>query len=53
MPDGEKEAARAALVAPDGKMTTGLTKLNARLGQSAFAAGESVTIADVYAVVIC
>jgi len=49
----EKEAARAALVKPEGKMYGPLTKLNERLGNFKFAAGDSPTIADLYAVVIC
>merc|ERR1711934_1234145 len=49
----EKEAARAALVAPGGKMYNGLVKLNERLGKFMFAAGEHPTIADAYVVTVC
>lgn len=49
----EKEAARAALVAPDGKMTPHFVKLNERLGKFAFAAGPDPSIADVYTVCVC
>jgi glutathione S-transferase len=48
----EKEAARAALVRPEGKMYSGLMKLNERLGKFPFAAGETPTIADAYLVVV-
>merc|ERR1712157_121576 len=46
----EKEAARAALVKPDGKMYPGLMKLNERLGKFKFAAGSKPSIADAYVV---
>jgi len=46
----EKEAFRAALVKPGGKMYPGLEKLNARLAMFDFAAGPNPTIADVYLV---
>jgi len=49
----EKEAARAALVKPDGKMYAGLKKLNGRLGKFAFAAGDAPSIADAYCVIVC
>lgn len=49
----EKEAARLALVQPDGKMYPGLMKLNERLGKFPFAAGDKPSIADVYAVIVC
>lgn len=49
----EKEAARAALVAPGGKMYNGLVKLNERLRKFMFAAGEHPTIADAYVVTVC
>lgn len=48
----EKEAARAALIKPEGKMFGPLTKLNERLGQFKFAAGDAPTIADLYAVTV-
>lgn len=48
----EKEAARAALVKPDGKMYPGLMKLNERLGKFPFAAGDKPSIADAYAVFV-
>jgi len=49
----EKEAARAALVQPDGKMYPGLKRLNDRLAKFPFAAGNDPTIADFYAVCVC
>jgi len=49
----EKEKARAALVAPEGKMFPGLTKLNQRLSKFKFAAGDAPSIADAYVVVVC
>lgn len=49
----EKEAARAALVRPDGKMYPGMMKLNERLGKFPFAAGDKPSIADLYAVMVC
>jgi glutathione S-transferase len=49
----EKEAARKALVQPDGKMYPGMMKLNERLGKFPFAAGDKPSIADVYAVIVC
>jgi len=49
----EKEKARAALVAPDGKMTAGMAKLNTRLAKFAFAAGENPSVADIYVVMVC
>lgn len=49
----EKEKARAALVEKDtGKMWPGLVKLNKRLAESTFCAGDFVTIADCYVVSI-
>jgi len=48
----EKEAARKALVQPDGKMYPGLMKLNERLGKFPFAAGDKPSIADVYTVIV-
>jgi glutathione S-transferase len=48
----EKEAARLALVQPDGKMYPGLKKLNDRLGKFQFSAGDKPTIADLYAVMV-
>jgi len=48
----EKEAARAALVKPEGKMYPCLMKLNERLGKFPFAAGDRPTIADAYVVVV-
>jgi len=49
----EKEAARAALVKPEGKMYGPLTKLNERLGHFKFAAGDAPSIADLYTVIVC
>jgi len=50
----EKEAARLALVtAPDGKMLAPLKKLDEQLAKSPFAAGDSVSIADLYVVIVC
>eukprot|EP00930_Biecheleria_cincta_P096157 TRINITY_DN88031_c0_g1_i1.p1 TRINITY_DN88031_c0_g1~~TRINITY_DN88031_c0_g1_i1.p1 ORF type:complete len:315 (-),score=58.39 TRINITY_DN88031_c0_g1_i1:129-1073(-) len=46
----EKEAARAALVRPGGKMYSPMVKLNERLGKFPFAAGDKPTIADAYVV---
>jgi len=48
----EKEAARLALVQPDGKMYPGIAKLNERLGKFAFSAGEKPSIADAYVVMV-
>lgn len=48
----EKESTRAALVKPDGKIYANLSKLDEKLGQSRFAAGDSPSIADLYAVMI-
>lgn len=48
----EKEAARAALVKPDGKMYPGLMKLNERLGKFEFSAGDKPSIADAYVVMV-
>jgi len=49
----EKEAARKALVQPDGAMYPGMMKLNERLGKFPFAAGDKPSIADVYVVIVC
>lgn len=49
----EKEAARKALVQPDGKMYPGMKKLNERLGKFPWAAGDKPSIADIYVVIIC
>eukprot|EP00929_Paragymnodinium_shiwhaense_P085077 TRINITY_DN4553_c0_g1_i1.p1 TRINITY_DN4553_c0_g1~~TRINITY_DN4553_c0_g1_i1.p1 ORF type:complete len:224 (+),score=57.37 TRINITY_DN4553_c0_g1_i1:65-736(+) len=49
----EKEAARAALIAPGGKIYTGLEKLDERLGKFKFSAGDSPSIADCYVVTVC
>eukprot|EP00414_Alexandrium_minutum_P001713 CAMPEP_0113818054 /NCGR_PEP_ID=MMETSP0328-20130328/48_1 /TAXON_ID=39455 /ORGANISM="Alexandrium minutum" /LENGTH=350 /DNA_ID=CAMNT_0000785989 /DNA_START=92 /DNA_END=1144 /DNA_ORIENTATION=+ /assembly_acc=CAM_ASM_000350 len=51
--EAEKLKARAALVAPDGKMYPGIKKLNERLGKFTFAAGEKPSIADAYVVSVC
>lgn len=51
--EAERNAARAALVAPDGKMYPGLKKLNERLAKFPFAAGDKPSIADAYAVIVC
>eukprot|EP00929_Paragymnodinium_shiwhaense_P000532 TRINITY_DN100775_c0_g1_i1.p2 TRINITY_DN100775_c0_g1~~TRINITY_DN100775_c0_g1_i1.p2 ORF type:complete len:242 (-),score=60.70 TRINITY_DN100775_c0_g1_i1:315-986(-) len=48
----EKEAARAALMAPGGKMYQGFEKLDERLGKFKFAAGDSPSIADIYVVTV-
>jgi glutathione S-transferase len=48
----EKEAARLALVQPDGKMYGGLKKLNDHLAKFPFAAGDKPTIADAYVIVV-
>lgn len=49
----EKEAARAALIAPDGAMTPWIQRLDKRLGMHTWAAGESPSIADCYVVSVC
>eukprot|EP00419_Tripos_fusus_P007939 CAMPEP_0172678660 /NCGR_PEP_ID=MMETSP1074-20121228/15566_1 /TAXON_ID=2916 /ORGANISM="Ceratium fusus, Strain PA161109" /LENGTH=223 /DNA_ID=CAMNT_0013496743 /DNA_START=31 /DNA_END=702 /DNA_ORIENTATION=+ len=49
----EKEAARLALVQPDGKMYGPMKKLNDRLLKFPFAAGDKPTIADAYVCVLC
>jgi len=49
----EKEKARAALVAPDGKMFPGLMKLNERLGKFKFSAGDAPSVADAYVIAVC
>lgn len=51
--EAARNAARAALVAPDGKMYPGLKKLNDRLAKFSFAAGDKPSIADAYAIMVC
>jgi len=49
----EKEAARAALVADDGKMTAVLTKIEKFAAGTGFVVGDSLTIADIWAYFFC
>jgi len=50
--EAERNAARAALVAADGKMYPGLKKLNDRLAKFPFAAGDKPTVADAYVIFV-
>jgi len=48
----EKEAARLALIRPEGKMYAPMLKLNERLGKFAFSAGDKPSIADAYVIMV-
>mmetsp|Transcript_124302 Transcript_124302/g.202055 ORF Transcript_124302/g.202055 Transcript_124302/m.202055 type:complete len:224 (+) Transcript_124302:122-793(+) len=53
MEPADRDAMRADLVKPDGKMYPHLSKLNEHLGKFPWSAGDKPSIADAYAVSLC